>query len=289
MGAKLASVTHVALFPFREPFVHIQVLFEFFRMLSKRRRLIFEMARREIADPFSGSFLGVSWAIFHPLILITVYVLIFSFVFKVRVPAGSESASFTLYMLSGYLPWMTFGDVLIKSCSSVADRPNLAKQVVFPVEVLPFKGIVASLVPQLVGLTALAGYGYWQIGSLGPSWLLIFPILFGQIMILSGIAFTMAALSVYFRDLKQLATVAVTVGFYLTPILYSIEMAPDWLKPVLSHNPITYYIAPLRDACYYGSITEPNAWIAFGIASVLLPVFGFRVFRRLKPYFASAL
>lgn len=289
MGAVVVSVLGALGAPLRQPFAHGAAGLELIRVMARHRRLITAMAWREVSDPLAGSFLGLAWALFHPLIMMAVYVLVFSTIFQVRVPGAEGTGSFALYMLSGYLPWMVLAQVLVSSCGSVADRPELAKQVVFPLEVLPLKGVVAALVPQLVGTAFLAGYQWFVQGALPCTWLAIPALLACEAAVLAGVAFAMAASSVYFRDLKQLASVAVMVGFYLTPILYSLEMAPAWLGDILRWNPVSYFIAPFRDACFYGELRTPWAWVALGLSTLVFPVAGYRMFRKLKPYFASVL
>jgi len=276
--------------PIRFPRTQWLVLREIVALVRRQHRLLVAMARREITDRFVGSFLGVVWSVLHPLILMGVYVVIFLAIFKARVPGKADDEfSFASYMISAYLPWMTFADVLNKSGSIVADRPNLVKQVVFPLEVLPLKGVLASLLPQLVGTAFLLLYGVFVVHRVPATWL-AWPALFAcEVLILSGVALGLSAIGVYFRDLKEIAAVASMISFYTTPILYDLDMAPRWIVPVLLANPLTWFVWPFRDACWLGRVTGPGAWIALPLASVVALVLGYRTFRRLKPHFANAL
>jgi lipopolysaccharide transport system permease protein len=276
--------------PVRIPRIHYVALCEIAGILRRHWRLLFAMAGRDISDRFVGSFLGVAWSVLHPLILMGLYVVIFSTIFKVRVPAAADSQlDFAAHMISAYLPWLVLAEALSRTCSAVSERPNLVKQVVFPLEILPLKSVLAILLPQLVGTAFLAAYVLVRSGGLPATWALWPLLFFFELMLVSGIAFGLAAVGVYFRDLKEIGAVVAMFSFYLTPILYSLEMAPDWLRPVLEWNPITWYVQPFRDACFFGTVTRPEAWIAMPIASVVVLVFGYRSFRRLKPQFANAL
>lgn len=276
--------------PVRIPWIHYCALREIAGILRKHWRLLFAMAGREISDRFVGSFLGVVWSLLHPLILMGLYVVIFATIFKVRVPGAADSQlDFAAHMISAYLPWLVLSEVLTRTCSAVSERPNLVKQVVFPLEILPLKSVLAILLPQLVGTAFLIAYEIVRTGGLPATWVWWPVLFFFEVMLVSGVAFGLAAVGVYFRDLKEIATVFALFSFYLTPILYSLEMAPDWLRPILLWNPMTWYVQPFRDACFFGTFSRPEAWIAMPIASVVILVFGYRSFRRLKPQFANAL
>ena len=96
-----------------------------------------ELARRDIADRYVGQFLGMFWAVAHPLFMMGIYVFIFAFVFKVKIGDSLDiPRDYTVYILSGLIPWMAFQECMSKSCSAISANSSLVKQVVFPVEVL---------------------------------------------------------------------------------------------------------------------------------------------------------
>ncbi len=282
-----------------QPRTHFHVLRDFISILSVHRRLIFEMAKREITDRFAGAYLGTLWSIAHPMITMAVYVAVFMFIFRGKVPDPNTpeniySLNFTIHMISAYLVWMAFTDVLLKSSSCVIGHKALAKQIIFPLEVLPIKSVLASLLPQFIGTIFLLCYTLIAFHTLPWTWIFWPILLVCEVCFLCGIAFFVSAVGVYIRDLKEVLSVITLVGFYLSPILYSELAMPSeqigrWLKPIMLCNPAAYYIWPFRDACFHGGFVHPVAWIVFPIISILMLVFGYRVFRRLKPQFGNAL
>lgn len=283
----------------RLPIVHIHVLKELGQIVSRNFRLLYEMAKREITDPFAGSYFGVCWSIAHPMILMAVYVVVFALIFRGSTPeAGGElniyGFDFTIQMISAYLAWMVFTDVLVKSCVAVTSQANLAKQVVFPLEILPLKGVLASLLPQFVGTAFLLVYTLIKFHTLPWTWFLWPFLIVFEIILLSGVAFIMASIGVFIRDLKEIAIIIALIGFYTTPVLYS-ELtfsntgSLSWLIKVLLWNPISYYVWPYRDAGFQGGFVHPLAWVVFPCSSVVVLVFGYRLFRKLKPQFGNAL
>src|SRR3990170_5802234 len=99
--------------------------------LIKNYSLILRMAQKEISDRYAGSALGVLWTIFQPLFLITVYVLIFTFVFNVRLSPNDPPLKYAIYALTGLIPWISLSEGLTKSISSVSSKAALVKQTIF--------------------------------------------------------------------------------------------------------------------------------------------------------------
>src|SRR5262245_40820787 len=138
---------------------HIRAAREIASLLWRHRDLTLVMARRELSDRYAGQMFGLAWAIGHPLFLTGLFVFIFAVVFKQRVGGTRElPLDYTTYLLSGLVAWMSIQESLVKSCTAITSNTSLVKQVVFPLEVLPVKGVLASFFPQLVSLAALIGY-----------------------------------------------------------------------------------------------------------------------------------
>ncbi len=268
---------------------------EFVRICTRHRRLIWELTKRDVLDRFAGSTLGVLWSVLNPLALMGIYVAVFTYVFPHRAPAGGGTGpafDYTVFMISAYLPWMVFAQVLHASGRYITGRANLVTQVVFPLEALPIKSVLGALVPQLVGTVFLLGYTLVRFQTLPVTWLLWPVLLVCEIGFLLGIAFFLAALGVYLRDTAEIAGVLGSMLFYLTPILFTAETIarfPGGLKWLLTANPLTYYVTPFRDIMYTGAITQPAAWGLLPVISAAVLLGGYGVFRRLKPYFGSAL
>src|SRR5262249_36939436 len=143
----------------------------------ERYSLIFLLACREITDRFKGSVIGAVWAFAHPLVQMFVYVLVFRYLFRMRLAAGAgvEGIDYTPWFIAGYLPWMTIQDGMLRSCTAVLQNSNLVKQVVFPLEVLPLRTLLACGLPQAVGLAFLTVYVFWRTGTL-PATLALLPV-----------------------------------------------------------------------------------------------------------------
>ena len=162
--------------------------------LTRHRRLAWEMAKRDITDRYAGQVAGSLWAIGHPLVMMGIYIFIFAFVFKVRVGGTRElPLDYTAYLLSGLIPWMALQESMMKGSTSITGNASLVKQVVFPIEILPVKGILSSMMTQLIATAILLVYTLVSHGSLFWTHLLL-PVLFLlQFLGMAGICLLLAS------------------------------------------------------------------------------------------------
>lgn len=280
----------------RQPLTIVHVLRDLWRDIVRYRHLLVEMTWRELADPFAGSMLGVTWSILHPLLMMGVYALVFAVIFRGSPEANAFDFDFTVQMMASYLPWMAFANAVLSGCSAVRNKANLVKQVVFPLEVLPLKTVLACLVPQVVGTAFLFVYSLVRFGGVPWTWTLWPALLAFEVMLLGGLVMAVSAIGVYLRDLKDVLQVLFMALFYATPILYTERTldvgegrAGRIIDAMLTFNPVSWLVRPFRDACFFGEIRYAWSWALFAVVSVLTLAFGYRVFRKLKPYFGNAL
>lgn len=263
---------------------------QLYALVTRHRQLTWEMARREVADRYAGHVLGAVWSLAHPLVVIAVYLFIFAVVFKVRMGGSAElPMDYTVYILSGLIPWMAVSDALNRAPTAVLSSTSLVKQVVFPIEVLPAKTVLATLLPQAVQITILSAYVVYTYQSLPLTFALVPVLVVVQTAGLLGIAYALSAVSVYFRDLKDIVQMVTMIGAYLMPVFYLPNMVPELVRPLLYLNPGSYLVWCYQDAIYYGRFAHPWAWPVFIMGSLLALYLGARTFAALKPHFGNVL
>ncbi len=269
---------------------HWRAFSEMAALLTRHRRLSLEMARREISERYSGQVLGVFWAIGHPLALMAIYIFIFGFVFKARLGGTMEMPlNYTTYLLAGLIPWLAFQESMAKAGTVIVSNANLVKQVVFPIEVLPIKGVLATLLTQTIFLTLLAAYTLFTHHGLLWTYLLLPVVFLLQAMAMAGVSFILAAGGAYVRDVKDFVQIFGSVALFIQPILYMPQAIPAAVRPILYLNPLSYMVWCWQDVLYFGRFAHPWAWPVFAAGSLFVFVLGFRVFRRLKSYFGNVL
>ena len=255
-----------------------------------RRHLIFELARREISDRYAGQSFSRFWTIGHPLILLGTYVFVFGFIFKARM-GGTEDQPFdyTIYLLSGLIPWLTFQESMSKAGSLIVANANVVKQVIFPIEVLPVKSVVSTLMSQVVLLGGLGLLIVTRYFTLPATWLLLPFLLVLQILAMIGLSFALSAVGAYFRDTKDVVQVFNTVGIYFLPAIYLPGAMPRGFEYLLLLNPFSHLIYCFQDALYFGAISHPYSWVILVVLSLVSFVSGHRLFKRLSTMFGNVL
>ena len=197
--------------------------------------------------------------------------------------------AFSVFLFCGLLPWTWFSASLLESSSVLVSGGTLIKKVLFPAEVLPLVTVLANLVHFCLGLPILAAFLVYYRVPVAPGDLLWFPaIVLVQLILTTGIALLVSALTVHFRDIRDLLSNLLTLWFFATPIIYPLEIAPAAVRRVLAFNPFAHLATSYQDVLFR---PEPfTAWprlLGLGAASVVVFVVGYFVFDRLRDTFAE--
>ena len=268
------------------------VITDIYALFTKNLPMAMEMAKREIRDRYTRQIFGLFWAVLHPTIQIAIYLFIFLIVFKVKLEATGRSVpvyDYSTYILSGLIPWFAMQESMSKGCTVITSNMSLVKQVIFPVEVLPVKTVIATEVTQCVMLVLLTGY--LAVTGRIVSWMyLMVPVLFFlQFLLMCGLAFILSVVGIYFRDMKDFIQVFCISGIYIMPIFYLPNAVPQLFRPLLYVNPFSYMIWCYQDAVCFCGFDHWYAWIAFTVMSLLCFYVGFALFRKVKIIFGSIL
>jgi lipopolysaccharide transport system permease protein len=270
--------------------VFIMLATDAFGRLYRNRALTFALAKREITDKYTRQVLGSVWAIGHPLIQVCVYIFLFQIVLKQRMGGTADMPlDFVAYLLSGLIPWLAVQESLNKGSTVITSNANLVKQVVFPLDVLPVKSVLACFMTQLVGTLCLTLYVLLDHGTLRWTYALVPALWVLQAVGMAGIVFAISALGVYVRDIKELVQVFSVVGMYLVPIVYRPDQVPEQIQPLLKFNPFSHLVWCYQDACYFQRFEHPWSWLVFPAGAVLTFLLGYSLFRKLQTHFGSAL
>lgn len=275
------------LLPWKE---HFQAVREVVSLLRKHKHLTWEMSKREITDRYTGQVLGSFWAIAHPLFMMGIYVFIFVFVFKVKVGGTSDlPLDYTTYLLSGLIPWLGFLEAMSKASVAITGNANLVKQFVFPIAILPIKGVIASLITQVIYVVLLVAYVLISHRSLPWTYLFLPVLIFVQFVGMVGVCYILSSVGAYFKDIKDIVQVFSLVGVYLMPIFYLPEQVPNLFLPILYLNPFSHLIWCYQDVLYFGRFEHPWSWLVFIILSHVTFTLGYRIFHKLETMFSHVL
>jgi lipopolysaccharide transport system permease protein len=267
-----------------------QAFTELLRLLVRGRALTWEMAKREMSSEHAGKQLGQVWGIIQPLTLLAVYAFVYGVVFRAKIGGTYElPRNFTIYLLSGLVPWFAFQLCMSKAASVISANAAFVKQVVFDLNVLPISTALFACLPLILGLGFIGVYTLVAYGGL-PIVYLALPLVVGaQFLAMAGVAFALSALGVFVRDVRDVVQLSSIVLIFLMPIVYLPNQIPAAFNPLLWLNPFTYMVYVYQDTLYFGRVQHPFSWLAFGLGSAFIFVSGYRLFRRVKPHFANVL
>lgn len=265
-------------------------LIDVVRSLWARRALLAEMTRREYGERYGGHMLGLLWVGLQPMLTATCYVLVFGYVFQSRVAIARPNAdSMVVYLLAGLAVWFAVSDVLGRASSAVSGNPGFVKQMVFPLEVLPARLVGPAFTTQAFVTLVMIGYGL-SIGHPFTLMWLLWPLaVLVQFATILGIGYFIAGVGVFFRDIRDIVTLYLTLGLFLSPILYQLDSVPTLLAAVAYCNPLTPILLVTQDIAIHGALTQPMAWVAAPIIALIALHSGYRTFRNLRPMMGDVL
>jgi lipopolysaccharide transport system permease protein len=240
------------------------------------------MSARDLSTLNKGSLLGLGWLIARPLIQLSAYVLIVSYLFGVRLAPGAGPFDYALHVLSGLISWQMLQRNLEDSTSLVRDRMEILKQVVYPVETLPVSAFLTSLPAPAVSLLL-----YLLLALIGGrmAWsMLLLPLPIALLaMFLIGMAWVLMIVGVVFRDLRDVIGAMLGIMVYFSPVLVSEHIVgPTIWKLILVLNPLSHIVISFRDVLE-GEF-HPISWIVFAAIAMLAYAAGAWTVNRTKVY-----
>lgn len=259
--------------------------------LYKYRELITTLVARELKARYRGTVLGFLWSFLNPMLLMLVYSVIFGLLLPNRFPGIVEKAHYSVFLFTGLLPWTWFNSSVLESSNVLFVQGNLIKKIQFPVEVLPIMVVITNMINFILGLPILILFFIIFSKSLSL-WVLFFPVaVFVQFVFTMGLCFLVSALTVHFRDLKDILTNLLTLWFFATPIIYPFE-APQiqnhfWAKLFLSLNPMTHIVEAYHYTFYFGSLPHWKKLPVTLLVGIILFYLGYLIFDKLRDTFVE--
>ncbi len=257
------------------------------RQLLRYRALIQSLVARELKARYRGSVLGFFWSFINPLLLLLIY----TFVFSVVLPGvrPREIEPYALFLFCGILPWTWFSSSLLEAANVLVASGNLIKKVLFPAEVLPIVTVLSNMVHFFFGLPILIVFLLYWAAPLTLSELVWFPVVVAvQLLLTLGLALIVSALTVHFRDLRDILANLLTFWFFATPIIYPMSMAPPLGKLLLNLNPFTHLAVSYQEILFYQGPFGHWKWLlALGVAATGVFLLGYFLFDRLRDSFAE--
>lgn len=261
--------------------------------LWRHRALAFVLVSRELKARYRGSVLGFFWSLLNPLLMLAVYSVVFAVIFPGR---SASTSPYALFLFTGLLPWNWLSGGLTDAASSLTTHGALLRKILFPAEVLPLVAVAAQGVHFLLALPVLAvGLGLGALGVFGQPVPLGLPVVqavplaFLEGVFIAGLGLFLAALTVHFRDVKDILATGLTLWFFATPVLYVLpDIKVERLRTALSWNPAAPFFEAWRDALFRAAWIAPERWGILAAISLGAFLLGYAFFDRLRDSFPEA-
>lgn len=262
------------------------------RSLWQNRSLIAQMSKREVVGRYKGSILGLAWSFFNPVFMLVVYTFVFSEIFKSRwggVGLEESKTQFAIVLFVGMIVLGLFSEVVNRAPTLVLANVNYVKKVVFPLEILPLIVMGAALFHAMISLAVLLSAFFLLNGYLHWTALLLPLVLLPLLILIMGLAWILASLGVFLRDVGQFVTILTTVLTFLSPIFYPVSAVPEAARVFIMANPLTFIIEQSREVLLWGHLPD---WSGLGLYTLVALVFawaGFVWFQKTRKGFADVL
>lgn len=217
------------------------------------------MTKRDILGKYKGSAIGVLWSLINPMLMLIIYTLVFSVVFKARWGTGAvdePKTQFAVILFVGLIIHSFISECLVRSPNLILQYSNYVKKVVFPLEILPLVTVLSALFHSVISYVVLCIAFFMFNGYL--HWTIIFaPLVFLPLFVLSlGLVWLISSLGVYIRDIGQSIGIIVTILMFLSPVFYPLSALPKTMQSIVLLNPLTYIIEQSRNVIVWGKLPD---------------------------------
>ena len=251
--------------------------------LVRYRELFGSLFRRDLRAKYKGSVLGLAWSLAHPVLLMLVYLVVFSLLLKIQT---ADHDHYWLFLLAGLPVWVFFATSLQSASRSLVENANLIRKVRFPRQLVPLSMVATQLVGFVVMLAIVVALSLVYVPEARDTVWLALPLAVLVVALVAGVALAVASLNALYRDVEHLVAALLLPWFFLTPVLYSLETIPgvrDHPRLVdLIHygNFVTPAVEALRDPIFFGELPAAGDAAYLVVSAIVALGIGALVFTR---------
>lgn len=265
-----------------------------FRDVVVNAQLISTLVKRDFSSRYRASTVGLLWSFLQPAFMIAIYTITFSLIMGLRFGKDGTPTSFVLYLFCGMLPWLAFSETLTRSSTVVLENSNFVKKLVFPTQILPINVALSALITEGIGILILIAATLIFTGSVHGTIALLPLVLIPQILLTLGLAWLLASLTVFIRDIANVLGMILMAWMFLTPIFYPENIVsqaplPQFLKNLFMINPMYTLVSNYRRIFLEGRMVDVRALALLTGVSLLVFWAGYGWFYRTRKSFADVL
>lgn len=240
--------------------------------------LLYLLVRKDLKVRYKSSVLGYLWALANPFAFAFVYWIAFKYIMRVQME------NYSLYLITGIFPWLWLSIGVTQATRSYQNNASLVKRVRIPRAILPLSTVVQEMAHFLFALPVIIAFLMFAGGfELRASWLWQLPLMLAvQLAFVYPIALVFAVSNVYVHDIEHLVGLAFAMLFFLTPMVYSVSMVPESLRPWFELNPLHALMDSWRGVFLSGTLDVAELGYATACAA-LFGLVAWACYRRFGP------
>lgn len=253
--------------------------------LFEYKDLLLVFVWREFLIRYKQTVIGILWAVLQPLSLMA----LFTFIFGVVLNTTHKDYPYVLFFYAGVLPWTFFSSAANFSVTSLSSNFNLVTKIYFPREIIPLSGVAINFIDYLIGLVVYLILLVLYKSPLTWNFLWLFPLMLLLVVYTTSVSLLLAALNVYYRDVKMISTFLLQFLFFATPVIYSIDSVDNQWKLLLFLNPLTFIVENMRRITIEGRGIVLWQFLFETIGIFVLYFLVYRIFIRIERAFADVI
>jgi lipopolysaccharide transport system permease protein len=256
----------------------------------RNRQLIKALVEREVVGRYKGSYLGILWSLFNPLLMLIIYTFVFSMVFKSHWGTSNDSKiEFALVLFAGLIAFNFFAESTRASSIIILSNINYVKKIIFPLEVLPLVMVGSAFFHMVISLFIWFIF-YVIFYGIPPITALLFPIaILPLMMFVLGLSFFLSAIGVYLRDTNQIVDISVSAALFLSPVFFPLSNLPQTFQSFMKLNPLAISIESVRDVLIWGRLPSLEEYLFYLFFSGVIMFLGFAWFQKTRKGFADVI
>ncbi|HCO61628.1 MAG TPA: ABC transporter permease [Porticoccaceae bacterium] len=212
--------------------------------------LLLHFVRQDLIDRYAGSVLGGAWSFFLPLAQILIFTLVFSKIMGARLEVLGQQLSqysYSVYLIAGMLPWLSFSNTVLRTTTVFRDKAGLIAKVQVSLKSLPAYILVSEAAIFGISMVLYAVFLLLIGFPMDRYWLLVPLVYLIQQLFAYGLGFGLAVLSVFIRDIREFISIVMQLWFWLTPIVYVVNILPASYHQLFVLNPFFTLVNSYRD------------------------------------------
>lgn len=250
------------------------------RWLNKR--LIMELVKRDFEERFAGSVLGNLWSLINPLVMILIYIVIFSNIMSARLSGVDSQFSYSIYLISAILPWTAFSATISRSTTVLMDKKHIISKINIALPSMPLFISLSETLTLIIStaifisLLIISGHGLSE-------YLLLVPFIFLlQLLLAYAISLILSVTTVFIRDLKEIVGILLQIWFWFTPIVYVKDILPEWLGRIIVFNPFYVLADSYQKVFLWKRLPQTDSLITLTAITFMLLIAAYGVYIKLE-------